>query len=292
MEERVSFEEVYLLSENNHPLDKAFELFRSCYKQNDWIEADRVANHMYAMADSLYNNQLIQAHVFPGLQLPLRRSLVFYIGYSYLAKSIVYQKQGRYDAAREYIDKYANLDGFVGQDQDGRQEAQRFKYFAKANTYAIDLLSGKLEVLDEYHDFIKSNEEEILPGLITILEAANLNKWNIDPLLDSYIPEELETFASYEDTGNRMYYIKLLQQLSFYNLNQQRYPDTINYIIDYLSIAVKMNVDREFFTTIAVYEVLRAFASTEQQSMYENLLKGVLSDEKNISSIVYSHNIS
>ncbi|BCG60900.1 DNA-binding protein [Paenibacillus sp. URB8-2] len=292
MEGQVSFEEVYLLSENNHPLDKAFELFRSYYKLNDWIEADRVANHMQAMAESLYNNQLVQAHVFPGLQLPLRRPLVFYIGYSYLAKSIVYQKQGRYDAAREYIDKYANLDGFVGQDQDGRQEAQRFKYFAKANSYAIDLLSGKLEVLDEYNDFIKSNEEELLPGLITILEAANLNKWNIDPLLDSYIPEELETFASYEDAGNRVYYIKLLHQLSIYNLNQQRYHDTINYIIDYLSIAAKMNVDREFFTTVAMYEAVRAFTSTEQQSMYENILKGVLSDEKNINSIVYSHNIS
>ncbi|WP_025690218.1 hypothetical protein [Paenibacillus zanthoxyli] len=290
MEEQVS-EEVYLLSEKNHPLDKAFELFRLSYKQNDWNEADLIATHMQAMADSLYKSQLKQANVFPGLQLPLRRPLVFYIGYSYLAKSIVYQKQGRYDAAREYIDKYANLDGLVGLDQEGQEEVQRFKHFAKANSYAIDLLSGKLEVLDEYHNFIKENEEEILPGLITMLEAANLNKWNIDQLLDTYIPKELETFSSFEDTGNRVYYIKLLHQLSIYRMNQQRYPDAINYILDYLAIGVKMSVGREIITTIAMYETIRAFATLEQQGVYDNILKGVLSDEKNINSNV-NRNIS
>ncbi|WP_025691398.1 hypothetical protein [Paenibacillus zanthoxyli] len=285
-------DEIYLLSENNHPLDKAFELFRSSYKQCNWEDADRIANHMHALADSLYKTQLKQANVFPGLQLPLKRPLVFYIGYSFLAKSVVNQKQGHYDAAREYIDKYANLDGFVGQDQEGQQEVQRFKVFARANSYAIDLLSGKLEVLDEYNDFINNNEEEILPGLITMLEAANLNKWNIEPLLDTYIPHELDTFFSYEDTGNRVYYIKLLHQLSIYHLNQQRFSDAINYMLDYLSSATKMNVSREIITSIAMYETVRAYATLEQQSMYEKILKGVLSNEKNINSNVHSRNIS
>jgi len=39
-------EEIYLLSEHVHPLDKSFELFRLYYRQNDWAEAGRVADHI------------------------------------------------------------------------------------------------------------------------------------------------------------------------------------------------------------------------------------------------------
>ena len=51
------------------------------------------------------------------------------------------------------------------------EEIERFKGFAKANGYAVDLLSGKIELLKEYVDFIFENDEETLPGLVTILKS-------------------------------------------------------------------------------------------------------------------------
>ena len=86
--------------------------------------------------------------------------------------------------------------------------------------------------MKEYNEFIQENDEETLPGLITIFEAANINEWDIDEYYYSYIPNQLETFSSFEDLGNRVYYVKLLNQLAIYNINQQRYDIAINYILD------------------------------------------------------------
>jgi len=80
-------EEVFLLSDQDHVLDKAFELFRICYKQNDWEEAKKIIRHMHKGSGNLYKTQQKYGDISP-LQLPMRRPLVFYIGYSYLAESI------------------------------------------------------------------------------------------------------------------------------------------------------------------------------------------------------------
>ncbi|WP_223822171.1 DNA-binding protein [Paenibacillus peoriae] len=277
--------EIFLLSDKNHVLDKAFELFRICYKQNDWMEAKRISAHMRVVAENQYKSQQKWGDI-SHLQLPLKRPLIFYIGYSHLAESIVYQKQGLYNEAKSSIEHYATLEQYDVSDEEGQEEIRRFKTFAKANSYAVDLLSGNFEVLEKYHQFIQSDDEEILPGLITILEAANQNNWNIDHVLKTHIPHELETFASYEDIGNRVYYIKLLNQLAIYSLNKKSYQDTINYILDYLSIAVNMDVYREIITVTAMYEKVRKLATTEQQLRYENIIKGVLTNEKSIDGFV------
>lgn len=47
-------EEVFLLSDSKHALDKAFELFRICYKQNDWCEAIKISHHMRLVAEDQY----------------------------------------------------------------------------------------------------------------------------------------------------------------------------------------------------------------------------------------------
>lgn len=282
-------EEVFLLSDQNHVLDKAFELFRICYKQNDWNEAKKIIRHMHKVSENLYKTQQKYGDISP-LQLPMKRPLIFYIGYSYLAESIVYQKQGLYEEARSCISHYENLDQYNLSDPESQEEVNRFKIFAKANSYAADLLAGNFEILLEYHNFIKSDDEEVLPGLITILEAANLNNWNVDHILNDHLPHDLEAFASYEDIGNRVYYIKLLSQLALYTFNKKSYHDTINYILEYLAIAVNMDVYREFITNAAMYEKVRKLASTEQQLRYEIIIKGVLTNEKNINSHVLNGN--
>ncbi|MGW9530287.1 DNA-binding protein [Paenibacillus terrae] len=234
-------EEIYLLSEHVHPLDKGFELFRLNYRQNDWAEADRVADHILSMAERSYNSRQKWGDIVPLNQM-LKHPLIFYFGYGYLAKSIIFQKQGLFNRAREFIAKYADLGWYENTTDEDIQEIERFKGFAVANGYAVDLLSGNKELLKEYHEFIQKNDEETLPGFITIFEAANINEWNID---EYYILDQLETFSSFEDLGNRVYYVKLLNQLAIYNINQQRYGIAINYILDYLQTAVTMDLYSE-----------------------------------------------
>ncbi|WP_226002422.1 DNA-binding protein [Paenibacillus sp. BJ-4] len=282
-------EEIYLLSEHVHPLDKGFELFHLNYRQNDWAEADRVADYILSMAERSYNSRQKWGEVVPLNQM-LKHPLIFYFGYGYLAKSIVFQKQGLFDRAREYIAQYADLGWYENATDEDIQEIERFKGLAVANGYAVDLLSGNKEVLKEYNEFIQENDEETLPGFITVFEAANINEWNIDEYYYN-IPDQLETFSSFEDLGNRVYYVKLLNQLAIYNINQQRYGIAINYILDYLQTAVTMDLYKEFITTIAMFETVRPFATTEQLTKYQNILQGVRSHEKNISSYVYVDDI-
>ncbi|AZK45821.1 DNA-binding protein [Paenibacillus lentus] len=289
MSEHLNTKDIYLLSEKVHPLDKAFELFRVSYKQNNWSEAKQIANYMYETAYKLYQNQKNwDAKI--SIEL-LNRPLVFYYGYSHLAIATVFQKQGFYDKAREFTEKYTNLDWFIVLDQEGQDEVRRFNDFAKANFYAIDLLSGKMDVLGRYSDFIQQEDEELLPGLITILEAANAHGWDVDPILDIYIPQSMEIFSGYEDYGNRIYYIKLLNQLAIYSLNKKRYLETINYILDYFTFAVNIDLSREFITSLSMYESVRSFASPGQQQRYNHILKGVLLNEKNINHHVSSPHI-
>ncbi|WP_348623164.1 hypothetical protein ABFT51_18895 [Paenibacillus peoriae] len=49
-----------------------------------------------------------------------------------------------------------------------------------------------------------------------------------------------------------------------------------------------MNVYKEFITTTAMYEKVRKLATTEQQQQYENIIKGVLTNEKSIGGYVPS----
>lgn len=238
--------DVYLLSEHIHALDKGFDLFRLSYRQNNWDEADRIANQILSLAEHLYENKKKWGEIVSPLNQMIKRPLIFYFGYGYLAKSIVYQKQGLFDRAREYIAKYADLGWYENATNEDIEEIERFKGFSKANGYAVDLLSGKRGLLKEYIDFIQDNDEETLPGLITIFEAANLNEWNIDDYYYSSIPEQLDAFSELEDLGNRVYYVKLLNQLAAYSLNQRRNDIAINYMLDYMQIAVTMDLYREF----------------------------------------------
>jgi hypothetical protein len=283
--------EVYLLSDHVNALDKGFELFRLNYRQNNWDEADRVANHILSLAERMYENKKKWGELVIPLNQMIKRPLIFYFGYGFLAKSIVFQKHGLFDLAREYIAKYADLGWYENATEEDIEEIERFKGFAKANGYAVDLLSGKKELLKEYIDYIHENDEETLPGLITIFEAANLNEWNIDEYYYSSIPEQIDTFSELEDLGNRVYYVKLLNQLAAYNLNQRRYDVAIKYILDYMQIAVTMDLYREFITTIGMFENIRTLATTEQLMEYQNILQGV-HHEKSISSYIYADDIS
>ncbi|MEC0182001.1 DNA-binding protein [Paenibacillus peoriae] len=283
-------EEIYLLSENNHSLDKAFELFRLCYRQSDWDEANRIANYIHITADRMYKSRQKWGDIV-SLNQRLKRPLVFYFGYSYLAKSIVFQRQGLFEQAREYVAKYADLGWYKEPTKEDMEEVEHFEIFAKANLYAIDLLSGNKEKLTEYKEFIKDNDEETLPGLINILEAANLNEWNVDDLIYEHT-QQFETFASLEDIGNRVYYTKLLNQLAIYNLNHLRYGGAIDYILEFMRIAVTINLHKEIITIISMFDAIRSYATSEQQLKYQNILRGVLLNEENISNYIHVDNIS
>ncbi|TKH45822.1 DNA-binding protein [Paenibacillus terrae] len=283
-------EAIYLLSDS-HELDKACELFRISYTHNDWDEANKVADYLHALAESLYHIQLRNAADGKHETLNTKHPLVFYYAYSYLAKSIYFQNKGKYQEAREYIMKYGEMGWFMGLDESGHEEVERFRFLAKANLYTVELLSGKRELLPEYVQFLHDNDEELLPGLVGIVEAANLNNWNIDDLLNDFA-HDIEIFEGYEDRGNRVYYLKLVNQLAIYYFKQEQYTVALNYVLASLQFSVSVEADADFRTLVALFEAYRDLATSSQQEQYQTILLRGLHNEKGFNLGNYGLGVS
>ncbi|OBA02254.1 DNA-binding protein [Paenibacillus polymyxa] len=281
---------IYLLSDN-HELDKACELFRISYTHNDWDEANKVADYMHSLAESLYHTQLRNAADGKYETLDTKHPLVFYYAYSYLAKSIYYQNIGQYEKARDYIMKYSEMGWFMGLDQSGHEEVERFRFLAKANLYTVDLLLGKKELLSEYVQFLHDNDEELLPGMVGIAEAANLNHWDIDDLLNEFA-DDIEIFEGYEDRANRVYYLKLVSQLAIYHLKKKQHIVALNYILVSLKFSVDVETDADFRTLVALFETFRDEATPSQQEQYQTILLRALHHEKGINLDNYGLSVS
>ncbi|NEU26581.1 DNA-binding protein [Paenibacillus polymyxa] len=281
---------IYLLSDN-HELDKACELFRISYTHNDWDEANKVADYMHSLAESLYHTQLRNAADGKYETLDTKHPLVFYYAYSYLAKSIYYQNIGQYEKARDYIMKYSEMGWFMGLDQSGHEEVERFRFLAKANLYTVDLLLGKKELLSEYVQFLHDNDEELLPGMVGIAEAANLNNWDIDDLLNEFA-DDIEIFEGYEDRANRVYYLKLVSQLAIYHLKKKQHIVALNYILVSLKFSVGVETDADFRTLVALFETFRDEATPSQQEQYQTILLRALHHEKGINLDNYGLSVS
>ncbi|MGG3787880.1 DNA-binding protein, partial [Paenibacillus larvae] len=76
--------------------------------------------------------------------------LVVYYGQSYLMKSVALTKQGYYEKAKQYLQGYEDLGWFEILDEHGKKEVDKFRLWAQANKYGIELLLGNTSILDEY----------------------------------------------------------------------------------------------------------------------------------------------
>lgn len=281
MEEVLEGKDATYLLTDHHRLDKCIELLHLRFSQHAWEDILTIADHLHSLAETMYNEaQEASLRKLPYL-FKAERPLVFYYGFSYLAKGTALQKLGLYDQARECILKYSELGWFSGLDKIGWEEVERFKFFAKANLYTNDLLSGELSVLPEYVQFLEDNPEELLPGLVTIMETASLHSVNVDDLLERF-SEKIEDFGNLEDATNRTHFFRFLYYRAVYYAKHQRYQDTVQLILLFLTSYNMIN-DADFKKFVVLFEVHRQYASNEQIEQYQNLFKELLKHEEGVS---------
>jgi hypothetical protein len=196
-------------------------------------------------------------------------------------KGMAFQKQGKYEAARDCIEKYAELGWFNGLDQYGEAEVEYYRYVARANLYALDILSGHAEVLQEYIQFLRNNPEELLPGLLSIVEGASRYDYPLEAVLESFA-EQIEGFKYFEEPVNVSYYFRFCYQLALYYIKQQQFTVALGYILQSLMLSdtLGMEHEHEFRKCTAIFEIFRSQATATQQDQYITILKGVLKDEK------------
>jgi hypothetical protein len=263
-------------------LDTPVNMIKLSFSFEDEVNMIALCDQLYTRASQRYQEQQLhkarKKHIRP---IHTKRPLVYYYGYSHLMKGMAFQKQGKYVEARDCIEKYAELGWFNGLDPNGDAEVEYYRYAARANLYALDILSGQSGVLQEYVQFLHHNPEELLPGLLSIVEGASRHNYFLQPVLEQFA-EQIADFKFLEEPVNVSYYFRFCYQLSRYYIKQQQITVALDYILQSLMLSdtLGMEHEHEFKKCTAIFEIFRSQATATQQDNYISILKGVLKDEK------------
>ncbi|WP_144415290.1 DNA-binding protein [Paenibacillus durus] len=256
--------------------DIIVEMLEMAFHCENWDKLLNTSDILYSYAQCIYEErQYYKAKKLPVPLVNMARPLVYYYGFSHLMRGIAYQKQGQYDQARESIDKYAELGWMEDLGEEGMQIVEEFRFLARANGFALDILSGKTERLAEYVVFLKNNPEELLPGLDTILQAALRHGLNVDELLDTFAEQAAE-FGEYEDAGNVSHYYSYCYHLALYHKQAGGQDKALKYVMQALMLAHQSGNDRNFKKCMALFESLREGATEERIRQFEERLRGCL----------------
>lgn len=213
----------------------------------------------------------------PIPHVQLERPLVYYFGLSHLMCGMAHQNQGSYEQARECIYKYAELGWMEDLEEEGMLVVEEFRFLAKTNLYAVDILSENIELIEEYVAFLQDNLEEILPGLNTILQAALMYHLDVGDILHTF-EEQIDEFGSYEDAENISYYYSYCYHLALYYQKYDRLQDAVGLSLQAMQLADQSGNDRNFKKCTALFESLRESATAEQISQYRQMLMQCLDE--------------
>ncbi|MGG4215925.1 DNA-binding protein [Paenibacillus sp. FSL L8-0638] len=274
-----------------------YEMLQAEFSLDGWDAMVHIADKLHHSINAFYEeDQLRQAKGQPRIDTKrLKRSVAFYFGYSMVAKGIALQKMGDYSAARDCIEKYSELGWISGLDDEGKEDVAHFRMIANANTYVLNLLEGNMETLPEYVQFIhNAEEEELLPGIITILESALKHNCNVDWALKEFEPNLDALDGEYETEANIRYYIDHLYLMSLYHFNNGNIYNALNISLKGLRMSDKLKDDTGYKKINALFVSFSVHATKEQLNEYnvlnKTILERVLKDEKGIrydgSSIV------
>ncbi|MDC0764928.1 DNA-binding protein [Brevibacillus sp. AG] len=258
------------LSEN-YQLDALLKLANVCFLVQKWKEVEKYADELRILATAVYEDKRKSSKDHEPLQT--ERHLVVYYGQGFLAKGVALQMQGLYEEAKECVNGYADLGWFEFLDEIGKEEVEKFRYWATANMYTYDILLGNIDILPTYLDFLVKHPNEIHAGLLTIMEAACKYNISVDHILEKY-SEEINRFNIYHDPVNigRHYHFRYCKAL--YEYKRGSISVGLEETLRCLDLSDKMNHHGNFKRSTELFWENRQYASEQQNIAYHNILKG------------------
>lgn len=265
---------------NDLKLDSLVDLLKATYTLEDW-------DKMIEIADKLYQAAQESKEQMNSKRQNCERHIIYYVGHSQLAKGIALQNQGLYSQSKELIEKYSDLIWLDDGSDEAREEIASFRMFAKANRLAVNVLEGNLEYLEPYVHFLREARiDELMPGLLNIIDASLTHGFEIDDLLESF-QHEIARAIEYYKHKRALYIMKVFYKLSIYHLSRRQYHVAIDIILQGLELSDIFNDTRAFRRFIIFFESIRTYSHEDQHKRYsfiiDQLLKEELSHEKSIS---------
>ncbi|WP_046227051.1 helix-turn-helix domain-containing protein [Paenibacillus dauci] len=250
-----------------YKLDALMKIANVYYIQKIWGKVELFADELREVAKEVYKSRFYLNNVYDEPGLSTERHLVVYYGQGYVLKSNALAEQGKYEDALKYMNGYQNLSWFDGLDKDGEKEVLKLSHFAKANFFAVNVLKGNQEFFPKYVEFLRSNYNEVLPGLMTILTAANKHDFIIDHIINEFLTiiemmkEDLQNSDKYyTNASNIDRFENLYRQLAIYHFRQANYSQGIEYMSKCLAIANQINKKSEFTEYPELLKVLKEWS--------------------------------
>lgn len=217
--------------------------------------------------------------------------LFVYRAYSNLLKSSACEKQGRYEEALLYTEVYAKLAKVSEPDEEDQIFIDKFAGWAEANTYLYKLMMGDLSVLPVYVEFIEQNEDEVLPAMINILEAANKFEQNVDDIIKKFsdrINSEINCLKGYTEQMKNEVYARFLLERSLYHLNRLEYREGLKQLMHSLAESVRLNNQTDIIHCISLYEKYKNMGNIEIEHQYKIIMMEVQKSYEKKENLLYN----
>lgn len=265
-------------------LDTLTQMIKVAFTLNGWEKMIELAEQLYKAAKRIYDEQqIMRAKGEEPPPLKCKRPLVYYYGYSHLIKGEALQKLDRFEEALHYIEKYSDLGWFNGLDEEGLSEVEYYRNIAKGNKITIGVHRGDVSAFVGLVEFLHENPEELLPGILILLEGANFHGLNVDYYLEEF-KTQISQFGDYEETENNAYYVAFLTEYTEYTISKDRNTIAIRKLLDGLSSFARVGDRTAFQNCNDLFNRYKGYASDEQQQEYiqivESFNNGGTNDEE------------
>lgn len=267
----------------NYQLDALLKLTNAYFQFYDYEAAIHYAKELEVLVTSIYwHHAQARAKNREVIRLNTERHLIVYYGQAYLMQGNSLEKQGLYEAAMKFIPYYENLTEFEGLDEIGMIEAQKFEIWGIANRLNLEILMGDTASLPAYVELIRNNPQEILLGLLTIIESANHYSYSVDEILALFAENinefrELRTNISYYHTNNDLLtYSRFFLELSRYYFSKGSYTEAIDSMLISLKASSELNDKNYYIKSITLlFEKYKDHSTEEQRTEYKKVLQAV-----------------
>lgn len=260
----------------NYQLDALLHLANVSYTLYRWQDVEKYADELRELSTIIYQNELQRRKNGKGREpLKTERQLVVYYGQSYLLKAVALKNMEMYEEAKLFTKGYADLSWFEILDAHGREEIKKFQLWAQANSFTLDMLTGNLEILPQYLDFLAEHPNEVLPGLITILQSANQFEFTIDGVFERF-SESMKSFNDYRDPIKIILHLHFLYQLAVYLFRNGNYLEGLDEILHCLVLSDLVKDFDYFKKCSSLFWLHLQHATNAQKQIYQAVMtKGV-----------------
>lgn len=257
-------------------LDSAVKMLKLTYSLELWDQLIDLSDKLFIRANHLYENR---ANI--SIRINTERPLVYYYGYSLLMKGLAYKELGNYDSALQCIDEYSNLYWFDNLSEEGLKEVDYYQFISAPNRFEVLLLSGDFSILDAYVEFLTNNRNEILPGTISILKAANTYQHNINYIIDTFSQEIIQSIShSPQDIIHTAYYQSFLMQIIKYKIDHSDHIVAIDYTLQLMFSSHLAANDRLYKYAVVCFESIRDYATQRQLDTFKDHIAKIMGEGK------------